>query len=420
MIINDHFGYIEKQLRIQRELSIDNVSNDLKISKGYLSEAENGKRKLNEFTFRKFLDFYEIDFDFDPNLSKEVHRLLNDLMEAYTYKNSEKEEQILTIFADKTSSYEKSLACLYIPLFRMMAARKKDPASMSDLERNAFNEIDEYLPAFDNDEIALIFYLKAFQAGKRRAFDQSLDYYAQALAIFDGRLWPQLEGIIKLNYAYTIMFGKSYYEGYCVGLEAHDIFVKHGNYTRALMCDNNIANYLLCLQAFEGAKEYLRKILLSPSIQNVPVYGDAVTTMLITLTLEENFQKAIEFAAEHSIDANNGFIRNLPLVPYYHYRLGQYDQCLEQMAQFDPGVLESDDKALFGLLKAILKGNSAKIEAAKQKMRRICCRQRNWSMLMILYQLLIYYYKSVNDLESLVEAYEENNQVLRHQLPLKI
>lgn len=30
--INDHFGYIEKQLRIQREISIDNVSNDLKIS----------------------------------------------------------------------------------------------------------------------------------------------------------------------------------------------------------------------------------------------------------------------------------------------------------------------------------------------------------------------------------------------------
>ena len=420
MTINDHYDYIEKQLRIQRELSIDNVSNDLKISKGYLSEAENGKRKLNELTLRKFLDFYKIDFGFDPSLSEEVHRLLNDLMEAYIYKNAAKEEQILTFFENKTSSYEKSLACLYIPLFRMMAARKKDPAGMSDLERHAFKEIDEYLAAFDNDEIALICYLKAFQAGRRMIFDQALDYYAKALAVFDGRLWPQLEGIIKLNYAYTIMFGKSYYEGYCVGLEAHDIFVRHGNYARALMCYNNIANYLLCLQAFEGAKEYLRKILLSPSIQNVPVYGAAVATMLITLTLEGSFQEAIEFAAEHSTDGNNGFIRNLPLVPYCHYRLGQYDQCLEQMAQFDPGLLESDDKALFGLLKAILKGDPAKIEAAKQKMRRICCKQRNWSMLMVLYQLLIDYYKSVNNLELLVEGYEENNQVLRHQLPLEI
>lgn len=167
MTINDHYGYIEKQLRIQRELSIDNVSNDLKISKGYLSEVENGKRKLNELTFRKFLDFYEIDFDFDPSLTEEVQRLLNDLMEAYIYKNAAKEEQILTFFENKTPSYEKSLACLYIPLFRMMAARKKDPAGMSDLERHAFKEIDEYLAAFDNDEIALICYLKAFQAGRR-------------------------------------------------------------------------------------------------------------------------------------------------------------------------------------------------------------------------------------------------------------
>lgn len=87
---------------------------------------------------------------------------------------------------------------------------------------------------------------------------------------------------------------------------------------------------------------------------------------------------------------------------------------------FLPDLLESDDKALFALLKAILRENSARIEAAKQKMLRICCRQKNWLMLMVLYQLLIDYYKSVNDLELLVDAYEGNNKVLRHQLPLSI
>lgn len=416
---NNYLGFVEKRIRLQNGWSIDNVSKDLKIAKGYLSDAENGKRILKESIFRSILDFYEIDFDFDLNLLDDARFLLNDLMEAYIYKDVKKERRILEAAKAKLASYENSLACLYGLLFTMMSARTKNPASLSKEERDAFCTIDDHLPVFENDEKALIFYLKAFQAKLGLRFDQSLDAYLQAVASFDGKLWPQLEGIIKLNYAQTVMFGRSYYEGYRIGLEAHEIFVRHGNYIRSLMCYNNVANYLLCLQSFEGAKEYLGKILLTPSIEEIAVYGQAVTTMLLAMTLEGSFQQAIQFAADHPIHANDGYAGNLPLIPYCYYRLGQYDQCLEQMEKLNSYRLGSDDRALFGVIKAILKKDQPGIEASKQQMIRVCSKQHNWSMLMVLYQLLIDYYKSVNELELLVEAYEDNSKVLRHILPLE-
>lgn len=386
---------------------------------GNLSEMENGKRPMKESTFRSFVNYYGVDFNFDIDIFIEIYNLLNDLMEAYIYKNLEREKQILDVFMNNKVGYEYSLASLYVPLFIMMSSRTKAPVSLSDIESSAYNEIDEYLSVFDKDEAALIFYLKAFQSKRKMAFDQSLSLYTRALSTFDGERWPQLEGIIKLNYAQTVMYEKSFYEGYQIGQEAHDIFVKHGNYTRALMCYNNIANYLLCLQSFEGAKEYIKKILLSnPSITGVPIYRQAVTTMLITLTLDEEFQQVIQFAADHPFDCSDGYIGNLILIPYCHYRLGHNALCLEQMAKFDPCSLQRDDKAFFAVLKAIIKQDKTKIEASKQQMIKVCCRQRNWSMLMVLYQLLIFYYKSTGEWELLIDAYECNYKVIRHHLPL--
>lgn len=83
MDIYNYLGFIEKRLRRKMDLSLDNISKDLKISKGNLSEAENGKRILREGVFQDFLDLYNINFDFDPSLMNETEQLLQELMEAY-------------------------------------------------------------------------------------------------------------------------------------------------------------------------------------------------------------------------------------------------------------------------------------------------------------------------------------------------
>ena len=86
-----YIGFIEKNIRLKKGLSLDNVSHDLKISKGNLSDSENGKKLMRETIFKRFLDYYGIEFCFDRCLLDEIRRLLGNLMDAYIYKNRVKE-----------------------------------------------------------------------------------------------------------------------------------------------------------------------------------------------------------------------------------------------------------------------------------------------------------------------------------------
>lgn len=77
----NNLGFIEKILRKKHGFSLDNVSKDLKISKGNLSEMENGRRFLKQTLFCQFVEQYKINFDFDLGLLKEAEQLLQELME---------------------------------------------------------------------------------------------------------------------------------------------------------------------------------------------------------------------------------------------------------------------------------------------------------------------------------------------------
>ena len=78
----------------------------------------------------------------------------------------------------------------------------------------------------------------------------------------------------------------------------------------------------------------------------------------------------------------------------------------------------SGKSGLFSLLKAIIKQDRQGVEKEKKRMEKTCCRQYNWIMLMVLYQLMIHYYTSENEYELLADAYAKQSMVLKHKLPL--
>lgn len=63
MTLKDNFpekqglGYFEKYLRLKMGYSIENVAKDIGISKGNLSEIENGKRVMRFELFNNFSAF---------------------------------------------------------------------------------------------------------------------------------------------------------------------------------------------------------------------------------------------------------------------------------------------------------------------------------------------------------------------------
>lgn len=419
MEIINSLGYIEKMIRKNQGLSLDNVSKDLKISKGNLSEMENGRRPLNDTIFRHFLEHYKINFDFDLGLLNEIEQLLQDLMEAYIYKDTEKESQIAQEFFEREKNYEYSFGCLYVPLIKVFLTHNKKPAEFTVSELNLFAEIPEYFSVYAPDEKALFLYIKGLTARRRGKINVAIQEYSEALDLLNGKKWPQLEGIIKLNYAIALSESSSFFSAYLIGQEASEIFSKHDNYVRALISSNNQANYLIYLQAYSNAKEILNRVLLSQrSFPGHSFCKFAVSTMLWDLIMEEEFEQAIQFSKEYPMDDEDRYVGNRSLLPYCYYRLGELDQCLLSMDELTQEALTSDDKAFHSILKAILQKDKVGVEAAKQKMIRICCKQLNWAMLMIMYQLLICYYKAENETDLLIDAYECKDRVCRHILPV--
>ncbi len=419
MDITKSLGFIEKRIRKKQGLSLENVSKDLKISKGNLSEIENGRRPLNEALFRQFVERYKINFDFDLGLLNEIEQLLQELMEAYTYKNFEKERQITRNYNLERDKYEYSFGCLYLPFLDVFLTNEKQPNQLSVDEYNAFSEVLEYFPAYVPDEKALFLYIKAFTARKNGDLKKALSDHLKAIETLNGKKWPQLEGIIKMNYAIEIAASQSFFAAYLIGQEAQEIFSKYENYVRSLMCSFNQANYLICLQEYAEVKDILNRVLLSQKLfTGYDFHKLAVSIMILALVMEEEFEQAIQFSKEYPIDDEERYIGNRSLLPYCYYRLGELDQCLLSMAELSQEALTRDDKAFHSILKAILEKDKVGVEAAKQKMIRICCKQLNWAMLMIMYQLLICYYKAENEKDLLIDAYECKDKVCRHILPV--
>lgn len=418
MVKTELLGLFERKLRTEIGLSIDNVAYDLKISKGNLSDAENGKRLLKEPLFLRFLECYNICFDFGPSFPNQIKNELDHLIKAFIYRNKEQEYLILEQINKKRTKYEHSLASLYLMLIDLFSTLRISPKEIDTDKKRVIKEIDKYLNFFSGDEKALIYFLEAYNQRKLKHDSVAAKLYREALAVFNGIQWPQLAGIIKSNYASLLFASTSFFDAYQTYEEANEIFLKHSNYIRALICCNNMANCLINLQIFDGAERLLDKVLLSEqSFANSPAISAANKSMLLLLTLKGDFQGAVDFSTHVSVGVDQT-IGNLSLIPYCLLRLGKKDECLKKIEYLSSFHPTSDDVALFRILKAILSDNLPEIENARLKMIQICCKQFNWAMLMVLYQLMIYYYKSANDLKRLVEVYEQQAMVLKHSLPL--
>ena len=62
--MNDNFGAILRELRLEKGLSQTGLANSLSVSKGIISMWENGKREPTLFYLTKVADFFNVSLDY--------------------------------------------------------------------------------------------------------------------------------------------------------------------------------------------------------------------------------------------------------------------------------------------------------------------------------------------------------------------
>lgn len=419
MDIYNNFGLFERALRLKKELTLDNVASDLGMSRAFLSYAENGQKTLRKEDFIRFLEYYEIEFNFDSSIISEIYSYLDELVIALIYRNRERENEIAKLITDNRIRYTYSLGSFYLPIIDTYLTIHGILDLSSQERSKIFSEGDSFLPLYSEDEKALFTFIKARYVKEKNKIPLSVQLYNQALVFLSGRQWPQLQGIIKISLALALAAQSSFFKAYEITKEAHDLFTRYSNYIQALACQNNIVNFLIGMQCYEEAEKIIHEIFMSKKSFADPLMYDYTTrTMFLTLILQEKFKETIEFSKKHRQKFENGFIGNFCLVPYCYYRMGAFDACLQEIQILSKEKPTADDKALFALLKAIIRNDKAGIEKEKQRMEKICCKQYNWWMLMVLYQLMTYYYSLEDEKDLLIDAYKKQLMVFRHKLPI--
>lgn len=424
IVANNKFnklGLIEKRLRMCSNLTIEQAASYLNISKGYLSEIENGKRILKEETFFKFIHHFYPDFDLSWSIVEETENQLDQLFYALAYWNSKQEDDVEKWMVENRGYLLNSFACIYLAVLETYFSYRR---SLNRDDVDTINSSEDFVQYLSPDIRALLLFNKGYMYMKSR-IPTAPEKSAQAIRIFetalkemDGKRWPQLEGIIKANLATAVAKDISFQQAFKIAEQAKSIFIEEGNFLRMAAIYNNQAVYLNNIGQYERAIEIIDKLLLNKSVfKDEKVYRLAVMNKILSLIEWGHFNEALQFIHDHKSEMDPKCPDNFTLEPYCLLRAGKEKACLAAIKLYQNSSLGEEDEVFYALIKAVISENFNRVEKAKAKMFSVCCRMKNWGMMLVMLQALAYFYKQTHQSDRLIEIYEWQAMLHNHQMP---
>ena len=408
-------GLVERRLRLNSNLTIEQAAKYLGISRGNLSEIENGKRGLKEEAFLKFINHFYPDFNFDWLLVEEAEKKLDELAFAFIYCNFAREDEIEKWVEKNRVSLLNSFACLYLTVFETYFYYRK---SIDRDEEDQLNGSDGFIQYFSPDVKAFLLFNKGYMYMDTEKSNEAIELFEMALREMDCKKWPQLEGVIKLNLACVVAQDLSFQRALDLVSEAVALFIKDANFFRVVIAYNNQANYLCLIGQYEKAIYIVDKVILNKNtFQDQRAYTMAVSNKILIEMLWGHFTKALQFVQNHKFEFNPKHPDNFVLEPYCLLRLGCHRECIKSIKSYQNYTLGEEDEAFYALIKAVISKKEDRIDKTRVKMLSVCHRTKNWGMALMTFHVLIYYYKQTGQSDRLVEVYEWQAGLHNHQMP---
>ncbi len=387
------FGFIEKWLRTELELTIDNVSYDLKISKGNLSEMENGKRRMKKDQFLRFTSFYRIEFDFSDEVHREIFDLLCRLVDCLIYgpEYESQPQEILSKVKENRNLYSCSTGCLYLSVIDALGSLYSGDQNRAV---NDFRKYGRMMDCYESDIQALLYLVFGIRAARSLLKEEAFLYLNRALAVHSGERWPQLKGVIRMHLGRALMQFDSFDSGLEMTRLARMQFYQYGNLRQAAICRYDEVLELIYMQAFNAALNILSELEKSRAILSSQKADDSMLSlMLLALVLKEDFVSALNLLRIQERQ-QSGLSEIFLLAPYLLYRQGDQKKARKAIKELKPFAAEPAQKMFLDLLLQIMTGNLERIERQKNRLMQLYARQYQWGSLMILSQLMICFYRN--------------------------
>lgn len=415
-------GFVEKSIRKQLDYTIENVADRIGVSKGWLSEVENGLRTMKPETFQKFIETYGIEFNYSEELSTETEELLDNILHAFVSQNVSELNNLLHFYLERRDLFLNSFGvfnCYLIEGVFDNVSRFEEVEIDNYFFSKATKQAEEFLKVFDSIGKALACFLQGFKV-RTKKISLAIEYFEKALQYLGLANCTELAGVIKFNLSILVGRSISYSYGLALSKEAEEIFIANGNLSRAVKAAHNQAIYLTEMGAYDISQQILERILShSHQIKDMELPYRTRQHKIMNLCLSGQYRNALIYMNEIKDDINH-IISNFPLAPYCLYQLNRSEDALRVMKELKSYHLEQDDKHQFRLLTAIIKGNVKKVKEEEKKLVKVLNRQYNWQIMVLIYKLMVRYSEETGDKNGLINSLKNLIRIANHEFPESI
>ncbi len=370
------YGCLFRQVRLQRGFSLEVVAKAIGLSKGTLSEAEQGKRKFSLGALKKGMHFMGLSYQetsIEDILS--ILSLIQRFITAcYFYDQKEQEavyQKFLTYHFDRFQTFDDRY--YYLLSLELLIALHTENPNLHHSIFQAKKDLDSAFEHLPENLKELYYYLQVLWFNYNGQLI-GIEFYVQNLfSITSQEYFQYLQPLVGYYSLRASIHNSHSSDIYHYIHLLRSFFQRDLNYTRMIFLDNLegiywvlLEQYDIALERFYGILRNIKQFHLSAPLISVH------NSILWSYLMKEDYPKALEEADR--IETLFGCAhedRNLIFAIYAEYRLGHLDQAKLRYQRMKAALPHPKyrDQALLEAFHALLFESLATFQ---QKCEEIC------------------------------------------------
>lgn len=399
-------GTFFKRFREDDGISLNYVSDSIKVSKAHLSNFEHGKKRLSDDKFKMLIEFYEIEFNEDKEKLSEIRELLLKIYQTYVEFDEETEFNLLENAIKRKDEFVYSYGSFTFKLIELMYMIRIE--RKEELTQNKIDEVLNLIDVYNNEEKCILYDLITINNIYNNDYQKAKIYVLKALD------FSKLSDIHFLNlvalYHSIIIFQRVNNPVkallYCE--EAIQKGEREKLYMRLFYLYMHKGNCFSRLYLFDEAKDCYLEILNKTKFLKDKFFIIAIYENLCWNSLKaKNYKETIEYA---NLAIKNGSHNND--IQYYivHalFYLNEYNECLKVI---EANSKKIDNNSFSYLIQLSIKYKINKDYDKFLKTINVCYElsktERDYESQILVLNMMLEHFKELNDFEKIANIQEQ-------------
>lgn len=393
-------GAFLKYHRLESQMSLSFVSYALNINKGYLSEAENGKRFLAKNHLNALTNIMGTSFNDSRSTLIEARNILRELMKFYICLDYSSIKDVANKLKKEKSINKNSYAffdCFLIELFNEVI-NNRDVNKIDEIK----DILNEYIDVLNDEEQCIYFLLMSNHYVRLNDVSNTYSYLNKGYIKLEKYSNSLFLALLQHNEAVITSYCGFGNRAYICAQEALSYFRNTCYFQRIVSINNTIGLALISMELYDEAEKHFLNLYDNLDDQS---YREEKVTILNNLSwcsiLYGKYERAIYYT-DLAIKAGSQFEELFINKPYALYKLERKKEALEIIKE----AIKNENKTYFSdflkLLYYRITNDKENFVNVAKILDEVTLEKKNFEIRKIVLEIIIDYYKEIEDQNNII------------------